>query len=449
MRLRRWLIGSSLVVLLAAVLWLGGYWAFVFYAAAASLAVAWVMTYPAPARLVVERNCDRREAQIGEQVQVRVRLRNAGLLPLAWVLAEDLIVPELSVSGARGALTWLPPGGELVLDYRVACRRRGYFRLGPVLAETGDYFGLLRRFMARPPVAYLTVYPRLVPVGRTLVPTSRPLGEVRVARAVVEDPGRPAGVREYLRGDPLRRIHWKATAHTGRLHSRIYEFTRLQGANLILDFHRDAWPLDDGEKDMQEPEQSRPAQYDAQGSSGADVTALRELAVTTAASLAAHLRERHQLFGLISNGIDQARLIEAWPTELDVPSRQRAAEILSLRQPPERFEPVVVPPGKGQETLDLVLGVLARLGPGTGLSLAELIRREHPKWSRELAAVLIVPALDDEILRAIGTLRTARFCTSVIVVGGGELGGAAARLWSAGTRVHVVRDLEGVMQLAL
>lgn len=447
MRVRRWLIGFGLAVLLGAVLGMGGYWAFVFYATVAALGIAWVMTYPAPARLAVERNCDRREAEIGDQVRVRVRLRNAGPLPLAWVLAEDLVVPELPSSAPRGELRWLLPGTEMVLDYRLACRRRGYYRIGPVLAETGDYFGLLRRFMARPPVAYLTVYPRLAPIGRMLVPTSRPLGEVRVARAVVEDPGRPAGVREYRRGDPLRRIHWKATAHTGRLHSRVYEFTRLQGANLVLDFHRDAW-LTQGHDtaEMTPPAGTKSERPDVPDAGAED---LRELAVTTAASIAAHLRERNQLFGLITNGLDQARLIEAWPTELDVSGRDRAIEILARRKPPERFEPVVVPPGRGKETLDLVLGALARLGPGTGLTLAELIHREHPKWSRELAAILIVPALDDDILRAIGTLRAARFCVSVILVGPGGLAGEVGRLWAAGIRVHVVSDLEGVMRLAL
>ena len=426
MRARRCLIATAMAVLLGVVWWLGGYWAFVFYVAAAALGLAWVMTYPVPGRLVVERNCSHREAEIGDQVRVRARIRNAGLLPVAWVMAEDVVAPALPASGARGELTWLLPGAEILLDYRVWCSRRGYFRIGPVLLETGDYFGLLRRFMARPPVAYLTVYPRLVPVGRMLVPTSRPVGEVRVARAVVEDPGRPAGVREYRRGDPLHRIHWKVTAHTGRLHSRVYEFTQLQGANLILDFHRDAWP--------------------AGGQAGAD---LSELAVTTAASIAAHLRERQQLFGLITNGLDQARLIEAWPTELDVPSREKAAEILARREPPGRFEPVIVPPGKGKETLDLVLGVLARLGPGTGLTLAELIRREHPKWSRELAAVLIVPALGEEIVRAVGTLRAARFCVTVIVVARGGLGAEVARLHAAGIRVGLVGDWEEVMRLVV
>ena len=164
-------------------------------------------------------------------------------------------------------------------------RRRGYYRVGPLFVETGDYFGILRRFVARPPLHYLTVYPDVLPVGRLLVPTSRPVGEVRAPWAVVEDVSRPAGVREYQRGDPLRRIHWKATAHTGRLHSRVYEYTRLQGASIVVDFHRDTWRGDGGDE-------------------------AAELAITTAASIAAHLRERHQQFGLVSNGLDGAKMID-------------------------------------------------------------------------------------------------------------------------------------------
>src|ERR1019366_8024802 len=51
------------------------------------------------------------------------------------------------------------------------------------------------------------------------------------------DPTRLAGVRPYQQGDPLNRIHWRATARTGELHSRIYETSRVAGATFLLDFH--------------------------------------------------------------------------------------------------------------------------------------------------------------------------------------------------------------------
>jgi uncharacterized protein (DUF58 family) len=411
-------------VLFTALLFFGGYWAFVFYVALAAVGLAWLMTYRASSRLVVERYCSHREAEIGADIEVRVRLTNRGLLPMAWLLVEDVATPEIRGTGLRGELTWLGPGRDLLLDYHLRPARRGYYRVGPLFIETGDYFGILRRFVARPPLHYLTVYPEVLPIGRLLVPTSRPVGEVRAPWAVIEDVTRPAGVREYQRGDPMRRIHWKATAHTGRLHSRVYEYTRLQGANLVVNFHRDAWRGEDGEE-------------------------AAELAVTVAASIAAHLRERHQQFGLVSNGLDGAKMIEAWPAEIDVPSRQKAAEILARREPPERYEPVVVTPGRGEETLQLVLGALARLQPGTGLTLGELVHREHPAWPRELAALLIVPRLDEEVLEAVGMLRAARFGVAVIVVGEAAAAGPIAHLADVGVRAYVVADRQGVTSVAL
>ncbi|MBC7286876.1 MAG: DUF58 domain-containing protein [Armatimonadetes bacterium] len=420
-RQRKWVAAGLTGALLIALLVLGGYWAFVFYVAAGIAFVSWLMTFRAANGVEVTRLCDRREAKIGEAVSVRVRLTNRGVFPVPWLMVEDMVLPELPASGLRGELTWLMPGRDLVLEYRLHCTRRGYYRIGPLLIETGDHFGIFRRFMARPPLHYLTVYPRALPIGRLLVPTSRPIGEVRQQFALLEDPMRPAGVREYMRGDPLRRIHWKATAHTGRLHSRVYDRTRVQGANIVVDFHRDAWPAESENR--------------------------RELAITIAASLAAHLRDRNQRFGLISNGLDGAKMIEAWPAEVDAPSRARAAEILGRREPPQRFEPVVVPAGRGDETLELVMGALARLAPGYGLTIDELIAREHPAWSRELAILLVVPSVSESLLPALGILRAARFAVGVIVTG--DPSPRAAMLSEAGVAVWMVPSEEAIQSIAI
>ena len=50
------------------------------------------------------------------------------------------------------------------------------------------------------------------------------LGSVVSAAQLVhrlyEDPTRISGVRPYEAGDPLNRVHWRATARTGALHSK-------------------------------------------------------------------------------------------------------------------------------------------------------------------------------------------------------------------------------------
>ena len=70
------------------------------------------------------------------------------------------------------------------------------------------------------------------------IASRRPIGEVRIAHRLFEDPTRIAGVRRYEAGDPLNRVHWRATARTGVLHSKIYEPSTVAGATLLLDFHQ-------------------------------------------------------------------------------------------------------------------------------------------------------------------------------------------------------------------
>ena len=47
------------------------------------------------------------------------------------------------------------------------------------------------------------------------IASRRPIGEIRISHRLFEDPTRIAGVRAYQSGDPLNRIHWRATARTG------------------------------------------------------------------------------------------------------------------------------------------------------------------------------------------------------------------------------------------
>src|SRR5205814_7047231 len=82
---------------------------------------------------------------------------------------------------------------------------------------------------------------------------------------------------------PLQRVHWRATARTGELQSRVFEPTTLAGASILVDFHQDGYPT------RGEPFRS-------------------DLAVTTACSLAYVVTMLNQQIGLASNGRDAADL---------------------------------------------------------------------------------------------------------------------------------------------
>src|SRR5262249_6878200 len=124
------------------------------------------------------------------------------------------------------------------LKYRLNLEMRGYYQIGPVVMESGDLFGLHRRYRVATEPHFLLVYPKVVPLEGYDIASRRPIGEVRLTHRLYEDPSRIAGVRESQAGDPLNRVHWPSTARTGQLQCKVYEPTTIAGATILLDFHQ-------------------------------------------------------------------------------------------------------------------------------------------------------------------------------------------------------------------
>ena len=77
---------------------------------------------------------------------------------------------------------------------------RGYYQLGPLLLETGDVFGLHRRFRVAGEPHFALVLPKVLPLQGYNLASRRPMGEIRVVHRLFEDPTRLAGVRPYQQG---------------------------------------------------------------------------------------------------------------------------------------------------------------------------------------------------------------------------------------------------------
>ncbi len=382
----------ALGFLVAALVFRVGFFAYAFYAGLLVALVAYLMTHVSLDGLVTDRHCTLRQAEIGEEAVVTVGIRNQKPLPLPWVIMEDILSDGLRVlEGTTARAMVMRPGGAATLRYRVRCERRGYHRIGPVLFESGDFFGLTRRFVSRADAQFLTVYPKVAPIDKYSVPTHRPLGETTVQMRIFEDPTRLAGVREYQYGDPLRRIHWKASAKTGRLHSKIYDPSSLLGANLILDFHGPAW---EGQRRTQRA----------------------ELGATVAASLASHLATRGIDLGLVSNGVDAADVMEVAPFSVEAVNRSEARKLIERSKLTDRLRPVEVTVRRGGESISQVMEALARLELSEGLPLADMVQQEYVGWPREASAILIVPQVPEELFREIARLKTTGFSVLVLLV---------------------------------
>ena len=211
--------------------------------------------------LKATRECNRSEAEVGQTIAFTVTVKNRGQLPIAWVLIEDMLPrgaittrpPRIVVKGHRLAVAMLGSRGRKTLNYQLHFVRRGYYQVGPLVLETGDLFGLHRRFRIVTEPVYIMVYPRVVPLPGYDIASRRPIGEIRLTHRLFEDPTRIAGVRHYQPGDPLNRVNWAATARTGVLHSKVYDASTIAGATIVLDFHQGSYPAQPSRRDPSWP----------------------------------------------------------------------------------------------------------------------------------------------------------------------------------------------------
>jgi uncharacterized protein (DUF58 family) len=169
---------------------------------------------------------------------IRMRLQRGPRT--AWV---PLGVGEvrLDLPPALGGPRSLPLAA--VMDHRLPVLRRGVHLLGDSELRVTDVFGLLRlriRIATTDRVIGLPVLEPLAPAQARLVGIDR-----RGTGAAGDMGSGDLGVipRPYTSGDDVRRVHWRASARTGRLMTREEEPSPSVSAVLVLDT-RDPGPVD-------------------------------------------------------------------------------------------------------------------------------------------------------------------------------------------------------------
>lgn len=365
------------------------------------LARAWVTN------LTAEREMNTDPREVGDTGDVVLKIRNTGGVPVAWVLIEEMLPeramgprPRITVKGGRIRVLFLRPRQTSTIKLRLTFEARGYYPIGPLVAETGDVFGLHRRHRLLTPPVYVMVYPKMLPLPKYDFSSQRPIGEVRLANRLFEDPTRTAGVRPYMIGDPLQRVHWRATARTGQLHSRIFEPTSLAGASLLIDFHTAGYPK------RGEPHRS-------------------DLAVTTACSLAYAVSLMNQQVGLASNGRDAAERIreeaidaaKGPQPETGYATRTEARERFEWLDQSNRLRPVVVETRRGYDQFQRIREALARLELTDGMAFPQLVLEMGPRLPKDATVIAILPRVPIETSLALGILRRQGFAVSAILVG--------------------------------
>jgi uncharacterized protein (DUF58 family) len=185
-------------------------------------------------RLGLVRSLSPAQVSTGQQATVQLDLSNDGRMPTGLLLLEEQL-PHTLGTRPRFVVDQMGPTWKRGVTYHVRSDVRGRFDVGPMKVRLSDPFGLVRLERTFQSTSTLVVTPTVVPL--TPIPLSGAwtgAGDNR-PRAFATGSAEDVTVREYRRGDDLRRVHWRSSAHAGELMVRREEQPWQSRATLFVD----------------------------------------------------------------------------------------------------------------------------------------------------------------------------------------------------------------------
>lgn len=376
-RLLRYLFGANhrtltfLVILLIGSIVIAtgtGFWLLfrLAYVLALAIPVSWVLAWYNTRGLsaVVDRRTSR--AQVGQEAQEVIEVRNSGIFPKLWLEVED---PSTMPGHRSRRVVVVPPRGSRSWLVDTPLTRRGLFDWGPLRILSSDPFGLFRRTREFGGTEQLLVYPQVVDLPHFQAPPANLPGEGRFRRRTHYITPNAAGIREYAPGDAFSRIHWASTARTGNMMVKTFE----------LDPASDVWVILDLEERVH---------------AGVGEESTEEYGVRIAASIGRQYLLNNRSVGLMSFG-----------AKLDI-------------EEPER----------GGQQLTRLLESLAMASAEGDAPLANLLTEEQRRFGRHTTLVLVTPSTEDRWLTAIQSLAQRGVRVAVVLIDPSTFGGKESPL---------------------
>jgi uncharacterized protein (DUF58 family) len=357
-------------------------------------------------RVDVQRVSRGNRKQVGEIFSENFEVINRSLIPKAWIKVTDL-ADMPGGSGSR-VLTWV--GGRQSRTYiaYTFLQERGWFTLGPTEIETGDSFGLLlikKRFDTR---SRLLVIPHTVNIDSFPAPFGILPGGRALRQKTLEVTPYAAGVREYVQGDPLKRIHWPSSARKQKLIVKEFEKDPLAEVWLFLDSRASVHFQKDAEIETAQPDfwwlkKSRDFSLPPK---------TEEYAISITASIAKYYINQKREVGLVSAGQNYA----------------------------------ILPAERGERQLGKILETLAVLRPEGEMPLWGLISSQLSHLARGSTIVIITPSSDKRMMTVVMELIQRGLMPVVVLIDQASFGGdnsateLETRLVNHGILSFVVRE---------
>jgi uncharacterized protein (DUF58 family) len=182
---------------------------------------SFLWSYVAARGLSLKRSARTMRATVGDVFEERFDIAVQAWTGAVWL--EVLNRSSIPQAAGSRLLTMIGPRQRRFYTARTLLSRRGAFPLGPTSLTLGDPFGLFPVTRTVEAEGTLVVLPMSFPIAEFPPPPGiLPGGKTIRARTVDVTP-HSAGVREYVPGDPMKRIHWPSTARRNRFMVKEFE----------------------------------------------------------------------------------------------------------------------------------------------------------------------------------------------------------------------------------
>ncbi|WP_244862480.1 DUF58 domain-containing protein [Paenibacillus sp. J22TS3] len=184
------------------------------------------------------------QLQAGDQVHVRLRLEQRGWVPHPFIIVREILKRQNGGSWAfeESMIPRFRSGAEI--SFQTPPLERGRYSFAETECSAQDIFGLIKHTRLFDFKGEFYVLPRTVfiPYWHLADRNSRFAGPENAPALSRRETTQINGVRDYVYGDRLSRIHWNATAKTGSWKSKEFEHESLPKTILVLDAGQGGYP---------------------------------------------------------------------------------------------------------------------------------------------------------------------------------------------------------------
>ena len=319
---------------------------------------------------------------MGDVFEEHFEVRNVTWPACLWL--EIINESNLPMAGGSRLVTGIGPHQRRFYTARTLLYRRGAFLLGPTSMSSGDPFGLFTIRKLIPAKDTLVVLPMTVPITDFPPPPGLLPGGKAIRQRTFDVTPHAAGIREYVPGDPMKRIHWPSTAHRGRFMVKEFE----------QDPQADIWLFLDAQQDVQAsmPEQTVAFSEEGWWLRRPNVSLPRdsfEYVITSAASLASYFLMERRAVGLACAA----------------------------------GKSTVVSAERGERQVNKIMETLAFLQPDGTMPLLGLVTMRAKLLPLGAGVILITPSTRPELLLVVEDLQRRNLRPVVVLIKAETFGG--------------------------